>query len=226
MTIRDCEECVVVFTEIDPAAKQFPFASQRMCPDRRCDRSSSVERPSSSSRHVFSPQMVETITEYLDDHSVQTASRRFPCSPKTVYNVLQRYGDTYRSRDGFSLREICACLRVKYDKVMNWIKSGRGAAPPDHCGGPTGYRLMLKRQRDGAVMSDPLLLEASIEMFAEACSGQPPSTWDLLRSTLDEGFRSIDRRLKECSPPQPERFNLKDADERLGALQRRGRFQL
>jgi len=24
---------------------------------------------------------------------------------------------------------------------------GRGAAPPQHCGGPTGYRLMFKRQR-------------------------------------------------------------------------------
>src|ERR1700756_4603236 len=53
------------------------------------------------------------------------------------------------------------------------------------------------------------LLEAGIEMFAAAFPGQPPSRWDLLRSTLDEGFRSIDRRLRECGPLQPERFNLK-----------------
>src|ERR1044072_4851553 len=46
---------------------------------------------------------------------------------------------------------------------------GRGAAPPEFCGGPTGYRLMLKRQREGAAMSDPVLLEAGIEMLAEAC---------------------------------------------------------
>src|SRR5262245_46633809 len=27
---------------------------------------------------------------------------------------------------------------------------GRGAAPPEHCGGPRGYRLMLKRQAGGS----------------------------------------------------------------------------
>jgi hypothetical protein len=37
---------------------------------------------------------------------------------------------------------------------------GRRAAPPEFSGGPTGYRLMLKRQREGAAMSDPVRLEA------------------------------------------------------------------
>lgn len=103
---------------------------------------------------------------------------------------------------------------------------GRGAAPPEQCGGPTGYRLMLKRQKDGTAMSDPLLLEAGIEMLAEACPDQPPATWDLLRSTLDEGFRSIDHRLKECGPLQPDRFSLQETNERLGQLQPCGRLQL
>ena len=56
---------------------------------------------------------------------------------------------------------------------------GRGAAPPEFCGGPTGYRLMLKRQREGAAMSDPVRLEAGIQMLAEACPDQPAGRWDL-----------------------------------------------
>jgi hypothetical protein len=39
---------------------------------------------------------------------------------------------------------------------------GRGAAPPEFCGGPTGYRLMLKRQRREAALCDAGLREAGI----------------------------------------------------------------
>ena len=84
---------------------------------------------------------------------------------------------------------------------------------------------MLKRQRDGAAMSDPVLVEAGIEMLAEACPDQPARTWDLLRSALDEGFKSIDQRLKELGPVQPDRFSLQETNERLNESTQRRRFR-
>ena len=36
---------------------------------------------------------------------------------------------------------------------------GRGAAPPEYCGGPTGYRLMLQRQQEGKAMCTPAQVE-------------------------------------------------------------------
>jgi hypothetical protein len=91
-------------------------------------------------------------------------------------------------------------------------------------GGPTGYRLMLKRQREGAAMSDPVRLEAGVQMLAEACPGQAARTWDLLRTVLDEGFESIDRRLHELGPLQPDQFSLKEANARLSELTQRWRL--
>ena len=111
------------------------------------------------------------------------------------------------------------------DDGMPICLSGRGAAPPESCGGPTGYRLMLKRQQDGAAMSDPLRLEAGIEMLAEACPDEPAQTWDLLRTVLDDGFQSIDQRLKELGPVQPDRFILAEVNERLSELAQRRRFR-
>jgi hypothetical protein len=48
---------------------------------------------------------------------------------------------------------------------------GRGAAPPQFCGGPTGYRLMLKRQRMGEAMCTPVQMEAVIAMLAASAKG-------------------------------------------------------
>jgi hypothetical protein len=73
---------------------------------------------------------------------------------------------------------------------------GRGATPPEFCGG-----LML----------------------AEACPDQATQTWELLRSAIDDGIRSIDRRLKESGPLEPERFSLQEANERLRIFTQRGR---
>ena len=46
---------------------------------------------------------------------------------------------------------------------------GRGAAPPECCGGPTGNRLMFQRQRLGAAMSDAVLVKTGMALLAEAC---------------------------------------------------------
>ena len=70
---------------------------------------------------------------------------------------------------------------------------------------------MLKRQREGAAMSDPVRLETGVQMLAAACPDQPPGTWDLLRTALEEGFH----RLHEPGPLQPERFSLPEANARL-----------
>lgn len=112
------------------------------------------------------------------------------------------------------------------DDHMPVCVGGRGASPPELCGGPTGYRLMLKRQQDGTGMSDPVRMETGIQMLAKACPDESAQTWDLLRTTLDEGFRSIDRRLEELGPLQPNHFSVKEANQRLSAWTQRGRVRL
>jgi hypothetical protein len=84
---------------------------------------------------------------------------------------------------------------------------------------------MIKRQREGAAMSNPVRLEAGIQMMAEACPDQPAGTWDLLRTVLSEGFESIDRRVKELGPVEPDRFSVQEANTRLNALAQTRRFQ-
>ena len=96
---------------------------------------------------------------------------------------------------------------------------GRGAAPPQHCGGPRGYRLMLKRQRDGDGTSDPVQMEVAIQWLAST-QEEPAGGWDYLRRILREGWESIDRRLEEYGPLDPGRFSLKEANERLTRLER------
>ena len=85
---------------------------------------------------------------------------------------------------------------------------GRGAAPPQHCGGPTGYRLMLKRQKQGEAMCAPVQMEALLRVLAA-------SDAEAQREALNEGLESIDRRLQEYGPLEPERFRLEEANQRL-----------
>jgi len=102
---------------------------------------------------------------------------------------------------------------------------GRGAAPPQFCGGPTGHRLMLKRQRMGEAMCTPVQMEAVVGMLAASDPEAPPETWRSYRELLNEGFASIDRRLQEFGPLEPERFHLEEANQRLAQRADRMRWR-
>src|SRR4029077_18391930 len=106
------------------------------------------------------------------------------------------------------------------------LPGGRGVAPPESCGGPRGYRLMLKRQQQGASVSDPALVEATMQLLSATHSEQPASTWNLLREAVREGWKNVDRRLLEYGPLEPGRFSLQEANERLATLSRHGRIRL
>src|ERR1039458_2587143 len=111
---------------------------------------------------------------------------------------------------------------TKEDEVPACL-GGRGATPPEFCGGQTGYRLMLKRQNEDGAMLAPAMVESGILMLAESCPDQSPETWELLRTAMDDGLSSIDQRLKESGPLEPERFRLQEANERLRVFAQRRR---
>ncbi len=103
--------------------------------------------------------------------------------------------------------------------------AGRGASPPECCGGPTGYRLMLKRQKEGESMGTPVQVEVVIAMLTAAHPDQPASSWGILREVMEDGLRSIDQRLEQYGPLDPNRFSLKEANQRLATLMERGRYR-
>jgi len=96
--------------------------------------------------------------------------------------------------------------------------AGRGATPPELCGGPKGYRLMLKRQSEGSAMLSPKTVDSGIQMLIEGSPSMPVETWDVLRSAVSDGLVSLDERLARFGPLQPERFSLEEANERLRLL--------
>ena len=79
---------------------------------------------------------------------------------------------------------------------------------------------MLKRQQEGAWVSDPALVDATVQWLATTYLEQPAKVWNLLR----DGWESIDRRLEASGPLRPDRFNLREAYERLAVHFGRGRM--
>ena len=63
-----------------------------------------------------------------------------------------------------------------------------------------------------------------IGLLAAAHPDQPVTSFDLLRSVLADGGQSLDRRLEEFGPLEPERFRLREANARLAKLLEYRRF--
>jgi hypothetical protein len=101
---------------------------------------------------------------------------------------------------------------------------GRGATPPQYSGGPTGYRLMLKRQQEGENMFEPAQVETIIRLLTTTHPDRPARTWDLLRSVLDDSAESLDQRLEQSGRLEPNRFSLQEANQRLSKLLQYRRF--
>jgi len=100
---------------------------------------------------------------------------------------------------------------------------GRGAAPPEHCGGPRGYRLMLKRQATGPQISDPVTIATSVKLLAQVYGEEQGIDWQFVEETLTTGWKSVEDRLKRTGPLTPTRFSRKEVNGRLAALMQQQR---
>jgi hypothetical protein len=101
---------------------------------------------------------------------------------------------------------------------------GRGAAPPEHCGGPRGYRLMLKRQAAGSQISDPVTIAASVKLLAQVYGDEHDINWQFLEEAVTMGWKSVEERLEWTGPLTPTRFSRKEANERLTSLMQQRRW--
>lgn len=101
---------------------------------------------------------------------------------------------------------------------------GRGAAPPEHCGGPRGYRLMLRRQAAGAELSDPNFIAESVQLLSNVYPDDSNIDWQFLEEVINDGWKSVEDRLERSGPLTPTRFSLKETNERLELLMQRRRW--
>ena len=101
---------------------------------------------------------------------------------------------------------------------------GRGAAPPESCGGPRGYQLMLKRQAAGPQISDPATIGASMKLLAQVYRDEAGIDWQFFEETVTTGWKSVEERLVRSGPLTPTRFSCKEANERLASLMQQRRW--
>lgn len=101
---------------------------------------------------------------------------------------------------------------------------GRGAAPPESCGGPRGYRLMLKRQAAGPQISAPATIAASVKLLAQVYGDEPDIDWQFLAEVVTTGRKSVEERLACSGPFTPLRFSRKEANDRLASLMQQRRW--
>src|SRR5258708_13216669 len=74
---------------------------------------------------------------------------------------------------------------------------GRGASPPEHCGGPRGYRLMPKSQQEGGAIADPARVQTTIQMLASAHPDRPTPTSDLAPAPRNPLCKTLDPPLNQ-----------------------------
>jgi len=102
---------------------------------------------------------------------------------------------------------------------------GRGAAPPEQCGGPRGYRLMLKRQAAGPQISDPATISASMKLLAQVYRDESDIDWRFFEETVTKGWKSVEERLARTGALTPTRFSRKEANDRLASLMQQRRWR-
>ncbi len=101
---------------------------------------------------------------------------------------------------------------------------GRGFAPPESCGGPRGYRLMLKQQAASPQISDPATIAGSMKLLAQVYSDESDVDWPVFEEAVTTGWKSVEERLARTGPLTPTRFSRKEANERLASLMQQRRW--
>jgi hypothetical protein len=84
---------------------------------------------------------------------------------------------------------------------------------------------MLKRQKEGESMASPAQVDVVIAMLTAAHPDQAAKSREILREVMADGLQSINQRLEQYGPLGPNRFSLKEANQRLAKLVERGRYR-